>query len=119
MQEEFPLDMILEVDPFMKLALGTADGHVIETVRIPLERAGRFSVCVSSQVGCALACAFCATGRLGLSRNLETWEMVEQVRCAGVGDVHAPYRHGDDLGPGGVDGGARRGEVSILSGADD
>jgi 23S rRNA (adenine2503-C2)-methyltransferase len=68
------------LDPFVKLALGTADGHVVEAVRIPLERAGRFSACVSSQAGCALACAFCATGRLGLARNLETWEIVEQVR---------------------------------------
>ena len=68
------------LDPFLKLALRTADGHVIETVRIPLEQPGRFSVCVSSQVGCALACVFCATGRMGLSRNLETWEIVEQVR---------------------------------------
>jgi 23S rRNA (adenine2503-C2)-methyltransferase len=69
-----------ELDPFVKLALATADGRVVEAVRIPLERTGRFSACVSSQVGCALACAFCATGRLGLSRNLETWEIVEQVR---------------------------------------
>ncbi len=69
-----------QIDPFVKFALRTHDGHVIETVRIPLERAGRFSVCVSSQVGCALACAFCATGRLGLLRNLEPWEIVEQVR---------------------------------------
>ncbi len=69
------------VDPFMKLALRTSSGHVIETVRIPLEKQGRFSVCVSSQAGCALACAFCATGRLGLLRNLETWEIVEQVRA--------------------------------------
>ncbi len=68
------------VDPFEKLVLTTADGHAIETVRIPLERAGRFTVCVSSQVGCALACRFCATGRLGLIRNLETWEIIEQVR---------------------------------------
>ncbi len=68
------------VDPFVKYALGLADGNVIETVRIPLEKQGRFSVCVSSQVGCALACAFCATGRMGLRRNLETWEIVEQVR---------------------------------------
>jgi 23S rRNA (adenine2503-C2)-methyltransferase len=68
------------VDPFVKLALATADGHVIEAVRIPLEREGRFSACVSSQAGCALACAFCATGRLGLARNLEVWEIVEQVR---------------------------------------
>ncbi len=51
-----------------------------EAVRIPLEVAGRFTVCVSSQVGCALGCAFCATGRLGLRRNLHAWEIVEQVR---------------------------------------
>jgi 23S rRNA (adenine2503-C2)-methyltransferase len=68
------------LDPFVKYALRTHDGHLIETVRIPLEREGRYSVCVSSQVGCALACRFCATGRMGLTRNLETWEIVEQVR---------------------------------------
>jgi len=45
----------------------------------PLERTGRFSACVARS-RCALACAFCATGRLGLSRNLESWEIVEQVR---------------------------------------
>jgi 23S rRNA (adenine2503-C2)-methyltransferase len=70
------------LDPFLKLSLAAPDGAVFEAVRIPLERAGRFSVCVSSQAGCALACTFCATGRLGLSRNLETWEIVEQVRVA-------------------------------------
>ena len=69
-----------QIDPFVKYALRTADDHVVETVRIPLEVAGRFVVCVSSQVGCALGCTFCATGRMGLARNLETWEIVEQVR---------------------------------------
>lgn len=68
------------LDPFVKFAFEAADGLRFETVRIPLERAGRYAVCVSSQVGCALGCAFCATGRLGLSRNLDTWEIVEQVR---------------------------------------
>lgn len=68
------------IDPFVKYAFRTGDGAVVESVRIPLERAGRFSVCVSSQIGCALACAFCATGRLGLARNLDAWEIVEQVR---------------------------------------
>ncbi len=72
-------------DPFVKLAFRLADGAVVETVRIPLERAGRFAVCVSSQVGCALACAFCATGRMGLVRNLEAWEIVEQVRVVRAG----------------------------------
>ncbi len=68
------------IDPFVKYALELHDKRVIETVRIPLEKPGRYSVCVSSQVGCALACAFCATGRLGLERNLDVWEIVEQVR---------------------------------------
>lgn len=68
------------IDPFVKYVLRTDDGHVVETVRIPLETPGRFSICVSSQVGCALGCTFCATGRMGLRRNLETWEIVEQVR---------------------------------------
>jgi len=68
------------IDPFVKYALETSEGQVIETVRIPLEHHGRYSVCVSSQVGCGLACAFCATGRMGLRRNLKTWEIVEQVR---------------------------------------
>jgi 23S rRNA (adenine2503-C2)-methyltransferase len=67
------------VDPFVKY-LCEHDGARFETVRIPLEHPLRFTACVSSQVGCALACAFCATGRLGLSRNLAAWEIVEQVR---------------------------------------
>lgn len=69
------------VDPFIKYLFAGADGAQFEAVRIPLAHAGRFSVCVSSQVGCALACAFCATGRMGLRRNLEAWEIVEQVRA--------------------------------------
>ncbi len=66
------------VDPFVKYLFRGRDGRVFECVRIPLERP-RYSVCVSSQVGCALGCAFCETGRLGFLRNLEAWEMVEQV----------------------------------------
>ena len=69
------------MDPFVKYAFRLADGATVETVRIPLERAGRFSACVSSQVGCALGCTFCATGRMGLARNLEAWEIIEQVRA--------------------------------------
>ncbi len=79
-QLELARERASQVDAFVKYALRTHDGHVIESVRIPLEKPGRFSVCVSSQVGCALACRFCATGRMGLTRNLETWEIVEQVR---------------------------------------
>jgi 23S rRNA (adenine2503-C2)-methyltransferase len=68
-----------QLDPFVKYLLASA-GARFETVRIPLEDPTRFTACVSSQVGCALACAFCATGRLGLARNLAAWEIVEQVR---------------------------------------
>ena len=68
------------LDPFVKYLLAGPDGARFEAVRIPLEHPGRYIVCVSSQVGCALACAFCATGRLGLTRNLEAWEIVAQVR---------------------------------------
>jgi 23S rRNA (adenine2503-C2)-methyltransferase len=66
------------VDPFVKYLFRAPDGRVLEAVRIPLDKP-RFSVCVSSQVGCALGCAFCETGRLGFLRNLEPWEMVDQV----------------------------------------
>jgi 23S rRNA (adenine2503-C2)-methyltransferase len=68
------------IDPFVKYRLASPSGGVFEAVRIPLEKPGRYTVCVSSQVGCALACRFCATGRLGLARNLDAWEIVEQVR---------------------------------------
>ncbi len=68
------------IDPFVKYRLATLDRHAVECVRIPLKNPQRFTACVSSQVGCALACAFCATGRLGLTRNLAAWEIVEQVR---------------------------------------
>jgi 23S rRNA (adenine2503-C2)-methyltransferase len=66
------------IDPFVKYLFRAPDGRVFEAVRIPLERP-RWSVCVSSQAGCALGCAFCETGRLGLERDLEAWEIVEQV----------------------------------------
>jgi 23S rRNA (adenine2503-C2)-methyltransferase len=69
-----------KIDPFIKYTLETADGQIIETVRIPLEHPGRLSVCVSSQAGCGLGCQFCATGMMGLRRNLQAWEIIEQVR---------------------------------------
>ena len=66
------------VDGFVKYLLRAPDGATFETVRIPLA-APRWSACVSSQAGCALGCAFCVTGRRGLIRHLEPWEIVEQV----------------------------------------
>ncbi|UCH21635.1 MAG: 23S rRNA (adenine(2503)-C(2))-methyltransferase RlmN [Deltaproteobacteria bacterium] len=54
------------------------DGNVIENVLIP-ER-DHYTLCISSQVGCALGCRFCLTGRGGLSRNLTSGEIISQVR---------------------------------------
>ncbi len=65
-------------DGFVKYLFRLHDGALVEAVRIPLETEGRFSVCLSSQAGCAMACDFCATGRLGLTRHLEPWEIVAQ-----------------------------------------
>jgi 23S rRNA (adenine2503-C2)-methyltransferase len=77
-------------DGFVKYLFQMHDGTLAEAVRIPLEVEGRFSVCLSSQVGCAMGCDFCATGRLGLTRHLEPWEMVAQfiaVRAEAPGPV--------------------------------
>jgi 23S rRNA (adenine2503-C2)-methyltransferase len=65
-------------DGFVKYLFRLDDGLFVEAVRIPLEIDGHFTVCLSSQAGCAMACDFCATGRLGLSRHLEPWEIVAQ-----------------------------------------
>jgi 23S rRNA (adenine2503-C2)-methyltransferase len=64
-------------DATTKLLLSTHDGLSIETVGIPAE--GRLTVCVSSQVGCPMACSFCATGKGGLQRSLAVHEIVDQV----------------------------------------
>ena len=64
-------------DGTRKLVLGTRDGARIESVLIPEGR--RQTLCVSSQIGCSLDCSFCATGRMGLGRNLRAEEIVDQV----------------------------------------
>ncbi|AKU92509.1 radical SAM protein [Vulgatibacter incomptus] len=65
-------------DGFTKYLFGLEDGQRVEAVRIPIFDT-HYVVCVSSQVGCALACDFCATGRMGFKRNLRPWEIVEQI----------------------------------------
>jgi len=64
-------------DGFRRYLFELRDGARVESVRIPLFDT-HHTLCLSSQVGCALGCTFCATGRLGLTRNLEPWEMVAQ-----------------------------------------
>src|SRR5712671_1435936 len=79
-------------DGFVKYLFGLRDGATIEAVRIPVpceapgadtrayeNKEKKYIVCVSSQAGCALACAFCATGELGFTRNLAAHEIVDQV----------------------------------------
>jgi len=61
-----------------KLSLRLADGLEIECVRIPMGRE-RFSLCVSTQVGCKMGCTFCETGRMGLLRQLSATEIVSQL----------------------------------------
>ena len=71
-------------DRFLKYLFRLDDGALVEAVRIPLPAGPdatpeKYVLCISSQAGCALACAFCATGRSGLVRNLAPWEIVDQV----------------------------------------
>jgi len=65
------------VDGTVKAVLEASDGMLIEAVLIPED--ARNTLCVSTQVGCPLACDFCATGALGWKRNLTTAEIVDQV----------------------------------------
>lgn len=71
------LHQAVSVDGTIKFLLKLADGLTVETVGIPSP--DRLSVCVSSQVGCPMACDFCATGKSGWQRNLLTHEIVDQV----------------------------------------
>ena len=67
-------------DGVIKWRLNAGGGQVIETVFIPED--GRGTLCVSSQVGCAMDCPFCATGRQGFNRNLTAAEIMGQLHLA-------------------------------------
>ncbi len=69
-------------DGFQKLLFETPDGMPVETVIIPLHKAGAVSLCISSQVGCVMGCTFCATARMKVRRNLGSWEILDQVAQA-------------------------------------
>ncbi|HEX3600955.1 MAG TPA: 23S rRNA (adenine(2503)-C(2))-methyltransferase RlmN [Lacipirellulaceae bacterium] len=70
-----------QLDGATKLVMRTASGYVIETV-IMRTGTGRVSLCVSSQVGCAAACGFCATGQMGVAKNLSAAEILDQIVLA-------------------------------------
>lgn len=80
-----------QVDGATKLVLKTPAGYAIETV-IMRTGTGRVSLCISSQVGCAAACGFCATGQMGVAKSLSAAEMLDQVVLAGE-RMHAEGRH--------------------------
>jgi 23S rRNA (adenine2503-C2)-methyltransferase len=84
LETDFPL-LRLTADTIQQSLDGTrkylwrlADNEAIESVLIP--SAGRRTLCISSQAGCALGCTFCATGRMGFRRNLTPFEIAGQVR---------------------------------------
>jgi 23S rRNA (adenine2503-C2)-methyltransferase len=83
LENEFALSRLKVVresrsqDGTLKFLFGLADQWNIESVLIPEER--RLTLCISTQAGCALGCAFCATAQMGLKRNLKASEIIDQV----------------------------------------
>lgn len=71
-------------DGTIKFRFKLYDGHAIESVLIPVPSDDRYTVCVSSQVGCSLSCSFCATGRMERKRNLDAGEIYDQVVMVGA-----------------------------------
>lgn len=70
-------EVLKDPDGTIKLQISLSDGLAIETVLLT-DKEGRKTACVSCQAGCAMGCAFCQTGRLGLGRNLTAGEIVEE-----------------------------------------
>ncbi len=75
-QELTPVGVLTSTDGTRKFLWHTAEGQQIESVLIPDE--DRLTLCVSTQVGCAMACSFCLTGDLGLKRHLKPGEIINQ-----------------------------------------
>jgi 23S rRNA (adenine2503-C2)-methyltransferase len=71
------LNRMTSHDGTEKFLFGLEDGETIESVLIPDEE--RLTLCISSQVGCAMGCVFCLTGKSGLKRNLGPHEIIDQV----------------------------------------
>ncbi len=89
LDESFTLDV--DSDPYlieapsgdaMKFGFTLTDGYVIESVVLRSKDKKRRTLCISSQVGCALGCTFCETGKMGLIRNLTVGEIVGQLAYA-------------------------------------
>lgn len=70
-------------DGTRKYLMSFEDGTSVETVGIPSADETRLTVCFSTQAGCAMGCVFCATGHAGFARNLQSYEMFDQVKLVG------------------------------------
>jgi len=85
LEEQFVINAIKEdvvqhsKDGTVKVRYRLHDGHLMESVLIPVPKDNRYTVCVSSQVGCSLTCTFCATGKMKRLRNLDPGEIYDQV----------------------------------------
>lgn len=76
-----PEEVVEAADGTVKYVFRLADGERVESVRIPMPRDGgetRWTLCVSTQVGCAMGCVFCLTARMGMVRQLSPGEIIEQ-----------------------------------------
>ena len=74
-------------DKTIKLVFRLFDGNLIEGVLIP--SGNRVTACISSQVGCPLKCDFCATGKMGFTRNLHFWEIIDQYALMNKRSIEA------------------------------
>lgn len=70
---------LVSKDGTVKYLLELSDGNVVESVLMSFEKRPNLTACVSTQVGCAVGCAFCATGKRGFIRNLTAREIVDQI----------------------------------------
>ncbi len=70
---------LISKDGTIKYLLRYPDGGLVETVLMSYEKRPNLTACISTQIGCTVGCAFCATGKKGFTRNLTAREMVEQV----------------------------------------
>lgn len=87
-------DRLVAADGTRKFLFRLRDRQLVESVIIPME--GKATFCISSQVGCAMACSFCATARGGLVRSLSAGEIVEQVQRLAADLTDDPFpQHGE------------------------
>lgn len=98
LKESFVIQPIKEdlsqvsMDGTIKFRFELHDGHLIESVLIPVPAQDRYTVCISSQVGCSLSCKFCATGQMARVRNLTAAEIYDQVVKVNT-TCEAHYKH--------------------------